>query len=141
MLTAKPSIVSNQEGASLMLLNLTPHPIHILNVDSSIAVSIPAYGDVLRVLVTEVAEPSIFSNVNKDVAIPVTRRIVGHVSGLRQETEELIDSLADHALLIVSAQSVEAVKLRFPYAGVYTVGVVVRDADGKPMGVLNLVSN
>jgi hypothetical protein len=113
----------------MSLVNLTPHPIHILDNENNVIQTLPPSGFVFRLQFDDVQQDPV-------QGIPVAKRsLVGYDGSFDWVTPDVSG-------VIVSAQTVEFMKNTVEGdIHVYTVGAVVRDDAGAPLGVKNLVLN
>jgi hypothetical protein len=107
----------------MKLINLTPHTVRVLNPDNSLAMELPASGQVARVSVTD-------TPVSSHLDVPVYVQVTGDVTGL--------PPVGGQTVYVVSAMVRTACSDRFD---LFSPGLLVRDEAGQPTGCVGLVCN
>lgn len=110
------------EETAMQIVNLTPHPVHIVGADGKVAKTFPVAGPPARC--REVRKPDGVAHVG-ELEIPLTRKGFGEIEGLPESREDTIYVVS---LLVASAAS-KAGRVDVVYPD-----DVVRDADGTIIG-------
>jgi len=105
-----------------MIINLTPHTLNVVNMDSSVLVDVPPSGEVARVATSRVQTGEVYG-------LPLFTTRFGEVTGLPPAREGTIFVVSG---LVAGHPSVR------DRADVYSPGELVRGPDGQPTGCRGL---